>query len=472
MESLSTYRTAEDLVAGWRHEPVSGQPSPTETIRSAPAAHLEAVLIVGAGTADRNGAALARVQEFWRRYPAAVVWRDRAPDAWPFEQQVVIEGSPDEPCVLVVTDIGQAFPNAQTNATRLVSTQSTYTVQKRLDALERRPAALIVATANEVELRAGADEAFSGRGPWARFSVLRVSGEAERPGLARVPEGPADGEGAAAWLQFGYRNASPALRVESCRRATALDDASAVAHLALGSACMEQEDFEDARQALDRAAALAPEWEAIYFERGKFWMRYEDMGRASADFARACERMPTFAASFSNLGATLGELDRQEEAVAAFTQALKHDPYGFPVLNNIGVVCRELGRLEESERAFRKVIEIAPDFVFGHYNLGHTLFLNGRFGEAVSAYEAGQARDAQRNARQASRLALARLAAGNPDGARRDFEACLATVPPESRGDLLAEAREILAVLLALQPDLVGAQAIAARIARELASGG
>ena len=196
------------------------------------------------------------------------------------------------------------------------------------------------------------------------------------------------------------------------------------------------------------------------------------MNQASADFARACEWMPTFAASFSNLGATLGELDRQAEAVAAFTQALKHDPYGYPVLNNIGVVCREMGGLDESERAFQKVIDMTPDFVFGHYNLGHTLFLQGRFAEAVSAYAEGQKRDPQRNARQASRLALARLAAGDSEGARRDFEACLASVPAPGRADLLMEAQEIVGALLTHRADLVGAQEIRERIAQELVAEG
>src|SRR4030095_16548317 len=90
------------------------------------------------------------------------------------------------------------------------------------------------------------------------------------------------------------------------------------------------------------------------------------------------------------------------------------------VLSNIGVGARELGRLVESETAFRKVIALAPDFVFGYYNLGHTLFLQGRYQAALSAYVEGQRRDKERNAVQATRLAMCRLATGDAEGAVRD----------------------------------------------------
>ncbi len=472
MYSFSVYRTAGDLVDGFREQSISERPQPITEIHTPQAGRVEGVLVVGAASGDRNRVATDRIRDFWTRHPGAPVFHDRTPAGWPVTGLAPAAGFPDEPCAVIVTDIGHAFPNAQTNATRLVLTQSTYSVQKLLDRLAGRPAALVVATADEAELRHGAVKAFDRRGPWARFSILQISGDPGAPTVAPAPEDPGAAGDPEAWLQFAYRTPSPLVRVDACRQATRLADDLAVAHLALGSAYMEQEEFESARRALDRAAALAPDWEAVYFERGKFWLRYDDMSQASDDFARACERMPTFAASFSNLGATLGELDRQAEAVAAFTQALKHDPYGYPVLNNIGVVCREMGRLDESERAFRKVIDMAPDFVFGHYNLGHTLFLQGRFAEAVSAYSEGQRRDPQRNARQASRLALARLAAGDLEGARRDFEACLASVPAPGRADLLMEAQEIVGALITHRPDLVGAKEIGERIAQELVADG
>ena len=77
---------------------------------------------------------------------------------------------------------------------------------------------------------------------------------------------------------------------------------------------------------------------------------------------------------------------------------------------------RELGRLAESEAAFRRVIDLEPNLAFGYYNLGHTLFLQGRYHAAASAYGQGQARDPERNPVQGHALALCRLATGDAPG--------------------------------------------------------
>src|SRR5581483_1136838 len=144
-----------------------------------------------------------------------------------------------------------------------------------------------------------------------------------------------------------------------------------------------------------------------------------------------------FAAAFSNLGAALGELEAPDAALDAFRRALASVPHGFQILANIGVVTRELGRLDESAAALRQVVAEAPEFVFGHYNLGHTLFLARDYAGAVAAYAEGRRRDPLKNRRQGCRLALARLAAGEGAEAEREFWRCADDAPAEEREDLL-----------------------------------
>ena len=249
----------------------------------------------------------------------------------------------------------------------------------------------------------------------------------------------------------------------------ALEPGCEVANLALASACRESGDGGGAREALDRAASLAPEWEAVFYESGKLSLVYDDLPRARDAFQRATDLMPSFSAAFSNLGATLGELGEPTAALAAFRQALAHDPLSFTILNNIGVVSRELGRLAESEAAFRRVIAINPQFVFGHYNLGHTLFLDGRYRDALVAYEEGQRRDPQQNRRQGCRLAVVRFAIGDAAGAERDLWRCADAAPPDEREDLLLEAYEIAHALLTQHPALGAQRPFLERIGAELA---
>jgi tetratricopeptide (TPR) repeat protein len=192
------------------------------------------------------------------------------------------------------------------------------------------------------------------------------------------------------------------------------------------------------------------------------------MVQARDAFERAGALMPGFSAAFSNLGATLGELNEPEAALAALTHALSADPESFTILNNIGVVNRELGRLVDSEAACRRVVEMAPGFVFGHYNLGHTLFLMGRYDAALTAYEEGQRRDPQRNRRQACRLAIVRFANGDLAAAERDLWRAADTAPPDEREDLLLEAYDIAQALVRTKPELEAHHAFVRRIASEI----
>ena len=359
---------------------------------------------------------------------------------------------PPSPRVVLVHDIERAFPDAQAGGVRLVLTQSTYLVQHWIDRLA--PSDRIVATADRDALERGAPEALQARGPWACFEIIDVISSGvfntkEESFVSSVLDTRVD-----QLLAQAYTLADPAERVRLCREAITLDRKSAVAQIALASACRETQDASAAREALDRAAALAPDWEAVHYESGKLWLAHDDMPRARDGFERAAALMPSFSAAFSNLGATLGELGETGLALDAFERAQAHDPDSYTVLNNIGVISRELGRLDRSEAALRRVVELAPGFVFGHYNLGHTLFLAGRYADAQRAYEEGQRLDPEKNRRQGCRLAIMRLANGDIAGAERDLQHISDAAQAGERDDLLLEAYEIAHALKDLQPGL------------------
>jgi tetratricopeptide (TPR) repeat protein len=427
-----------------------------------------ALIVCGGTPAARRALAATLVRQAFSEHPGAMAWVDADPAAWPFTLARFDDIPSDRPLIVWAIDVDRAFPASQTGGTRLVLTQPTYLVQKLMDRVGGRLVQAVL-SADEDELLRVAMEAFKRRGPFESFEILRVA--APEQSVLPPPQPTSHDaliEPDEQLLRQAFRDPSPLARLESCRRAAALRPASPVAWLALGSASMELQRLEEAAAALDRAAALAPDLDAVHFERGKLWLRLDDIERACDAFARAGELMPTFAAAFSNLGAALGELDRADEALAAFRRALAHDPLGYTILNNMGVVLRDLGELESSEAALRRVIDVAPEFVFGHYNLGHTLFLQGRFAEARDAYIAGQERDPDRNARQACRLAMCRIAAGDPGGALRDLQQATSGLDAGARLDLYSHAQEILHALLTADPALPGGVELSSMIASEL----
>ena len=418
------------------------------------------LLLLGGAARDRRRAARLQVPDTHTPFVLDA-------GTLPFTRPAAI-ALPPSPRALVIDDLELAFPDAQAGGTRLVLTQSSYLLQKWVDRLDEGDR--IVATGDRAALERCAPEIFQARGCWSAFRVEDTTEttdteEQTPPLVSFAPTVSLTCER----LASAFAASDPAERLRLCREAVSLDPECEVAHLALGSACRETRDGEAARAALDRAAALAPDWEAIAYESGKLWLVYDDLPRARDAFQRAADLMPTFSAAFSNLGATLGELDEPAAALRAFRQALAHDPRSFTILNNIGVVSRELGRLDESEAALRQVIAINPAFVFGYYNLGHTLFLAGRYDAALVAYDDGQRRDPQQNRRQGCRLALVRFANGDAAGAARDLWRFVDGAPADEREDLLLEAYEIAHAVLTRHPALAPHRPFLDRVGAEIA---
>ena len=431
------------------------------------------LLIVG-GTRDRRIAAARALSGPHRAAIDATVL--------PFVRltRAVLDGAPARD--LLIDGIERAFPNAQSGGTRLVLTQSTYVVQKLLDLLETH--GRLIVTADRAPLQQRASEAFQARGPWAAFEVVDLDGDEALFNTKEIKDTLEQPEvTSVSFVSFvfdvratnllvqAYSSASTGERLALCRDAEGMAPDDAVVQLALAGACREAGDRTSARDALDRAAALAPDWEAVWYEDGKWWLGADDMEQARAAFQRAGDLMPSFSAAFSNLGATLGELDRPDEALTAFRQALAHDPRGFPILNNIGVVTRELGRFDESEAALRRVNVLAPAFVFGYYNLGHTLLLADRLADALDAYEEGWRRDPEKNRRQGCRLAMARFGNGDVDGAARDLWQSANGAPAAEREELLLEAYEIAHALIARHSELTAHHDFVDAIAAAIAGG-
>jgi len=377
-------------------------------------------------TADSPSAAAEWIESWQAEYDGGRVIAAPSPAEWPFRYPLA-PALPEGPIVLRANAFDEAFVNLQPAGTHLVTTQQAYLEAEWAAALARHDAAWLL--------------------------LVNTPAPQHYSTTALLPR--------------AFRAADPAERLRLCVEALG-GGRTPAALVATASVCMEVNDLAAAARDLDEAVALAPGWAAAHYERGKLCLRRDDMAQAAASFQAAADLLPGFSPAWSNLGATLGELDRPVEALAAFEKALALDPLSSQALNNVGVVRRELGRLPESEAAFRQVIRLAPALAFGHYNLGHTLFLQGRFQAALSAYAEGQALDPEQNPVQASRLALCKVATGDADGALRDLRRATEGLPREYRQQLLADTSAILWALVTQQPGLGGWQPVRAWLDDEL----
>jgi len=434
--------------------------SPIVNSVSAPPPDARLFIVVGDHPDAVRRAGLSLVAERQGERPGTVVIDAPPAERWPFLEPLV-PSLPPGPAIVWAEDMHRAFENHQTNNTRLVTTQAQYLCAEWDAALSSHGSACLVATSGRHPIARHAEEILKRRGVFRNARIVELDEDSPTPAVTGT-------DGVSDVLARAFRAADPADRLRQCLAALETDR-TAPALVAIASACQEVNDLEAAGRDLDEAAALAPGWAAPRFERGKVWLRLDDMERAAASFQAAAERLPGFGAAWGNLGATLGELDRQAEALVAFERLIALDPASPQAANNLGVVARELGRLGESEAAFRRVIELEPDLAFGYYNLGHTLFLQGRYQAAANAYTQGQSHDPQSNPVQATRLALCRLAAGDADGSMAELRRAVSALPRDYRRQVLADTSAVLWALVTHKPDLAGWQPIHEWLSGELA---
>ena len=172
---------------------------------------------------------------------------------WPFRYPLCPE-LPPGPVEIRAFDVDDAYVNAQTGGTQLVTTQKKYLDAEWAAAFARHGDALL--TVSEDTEKNGGHGEHGAMHPLAR--AFRLANGAER--LAACVD----------FLKHG--RTPPAL-------------------VATASACMEVNDFDAAARDLDEAIAQAPGWAAAHFERGKLWLRQDDMVRASDSFRRAARTL-------------------------------------------------------------------------------------------------------------------------------------------------------------------------------------
>ena len=164
---------------------------------------------------------------------------------------------------------------------------------------------------------------------------------------------------------YGYESAR---RAESTLAATVAADpqfAAAWAALAQARAWQVRQGVETdttgARQALDRAAALAPEArETIVAEGVYLYYAKADFAAADARFREAISRWPEDADLVGLRSLVVRRLGRWEEALELGERARAIDPRNHEVLSYLGETLGNLRRYEEAERIWDQVLALNP----------------------------------------------------------------------------------------------------------------
>ena len=101
--------------------------------------------------------------------------------------------------------------------------------------------------------------------------------------------------------------------------------------------------LREAIAVFDRAIAIEPDYDQLFYNRGKAKLNLEDFKGALADFDAALKLTPDYADAFNNRGITKKKLGDIAGAIADYTSALKFNPQLYRIYYNRGVAHYDAG---------------------------------------------------------------------------------------------------------------------------------
>lgn len=164
------------------------------------------------------------------------------------------------------------------------------------------------------------------------------------------------------------------------------DDLSIV-HSTLGDVLRQQDQFDGAVSAYDRALDLTPDGASgawfLHYARAISLERLDEWPRAESDFRRALELNPGQPQVLNYLGYSMVEKQiNLDEALEMIEQAVAARPDSGFIVDSLGWVLYRLGRYEEAVTHMEKAVELMPIDPIVNDHLGDVYWAVGRAREA------------------------------------------------------------------------------------------
>jgi RNA polymerase sigma factor (TIGR02999 family) len=166
--------------------------------------------------------------------------------------------------------------------------------------------------------------------------------------------------------------------IASLRKAIELDPKDAKDHSDLGAIlCDVKHQYDAAIACFHRAIELEPESAYLHDNLGVALR-----GKAQEDAAIA----KALAGPFHTGAMLLRPTDQMDAAIACFRKAIELDPKYAKAHFNLGITLFKQGKLDEAIACYRQAIKLDPKFAWAHNNLGNVLYRKVRLDEAITCY--------------------------------------------------------------------------------------
>lgn len=169
-------------------------------------------------------------------------------------------------------------------------------------------------------------------------------------------------------------------------RALQLNDLLAGAHVSMGTVNIRAGQFQDAERELRRAVELEPKNADGQLRLAESLAAQNRAKDAEAGYRKLIQTDPNDWRAYHFLGALLFDNGRYEDAIASFQKAIQLAPDNPAIYRIMGVAYHRLDRDPEAAETLQKALAIRPT-PYVLTNLGTVYYYEGRYLDAVSAYE-------------------------------------------------------------------------------------
>jgi tetratricopeptide (TPR) repeat protein len=156
----------------------------------------------------------------------------------------------------------------------------------------------------------------------------------------------------------------------------------------LGVVRLAQDKPEDAAEALDKAATLAPDDMDILYHRGRAHLLV-----SKNSYAKMFKTDPKSWRVHQVLAQANAEADRPVEAVAEYQAAIKAAPEQTGLHEELGTEYWKMGKMEEAEAAYQRELVIDPHSVQAMYKLGSLQVMTANAAEGKPLIESALRQD-------------------------------------------------------------------------------
>jgi eukaryotic-like serine/threonine-protein kinase len=176
------------------------------------------------------------------------------------------------------------------------------------------------------------------------------------------------------------------------RKALACGAEPGSAHYNIGLILVNKNQLDDAIAAFKKASDL--KFAPAYVQYANHLLARGRLDDALAAYPKALAAQPKNAKTYNNYGSALEKKNRLPEAIAAFERAFALQPTYTTALDNLRIVSRRQGKtLQQQERwdeaaaIYAKLLRHDPRDAQAHFELGSSYRNQGRFTDAIAAYQ-------------------------------------------------------------------------------------